>query len=700
MSTLPALREDLQLSAAPPALDGSPQWTLADTLAGRYFKLSGSAMRLLRHWALGDESRVLAAANREPGMPLGVDELHGLLRFLRANDLIVGNDSEQRASYALKSAARRKSLLTQLLHQYLFFRIPLWRPDPFLNRCWPTLARHGGWLLRFMLPLVLILGVYLVSRDWPRYRDSFSWLFSLEGAAAFGLTLVFAKFTHELGHAFMAKRAGCRVQSMGVAFVVMFPMFYTDVSDAWRVRSRTARLLVGSGGMMAELMLAAFALLAWSLLPEGPLRTAAFLLSSATWLTTLAVNLNPLMRFDGYFILSDAWQVDNLQGRAYALCRWRLREALFGYGDPPPQRWSVRMERRLLFWGYASWLWRFFLFMGIALAVYHFFFKLLGMFLMAVEVSWFIALPMVREIQYWWGQRQRAQRRRVIRTALGLTLLLLIFFIPWRSQIEIPAQLDAARISTLYAPVAAQLVTLNVHDGQTVSAGELLMELDAPDLNARLAIARQKIAILQLQLRRLATQSDTVGDTLILHQQLAESLAEYRGLAAQRRRLTIRAPSAGMVRDVEQDLATGRWLAVDQPLLRVVNAGAGRIRGYLREDYLGAIEPAATGRFIADDPGRKALAVRLQSVDPTASAFIERESLTSDRGGPVAVRRDDKKRARPVQAWYGVDIIIIGKQTFPSQPLRGVVVINGRAESLFTSLWRRIAVLGIRESGF
>lgn len=109
MSTLPALREDLQLSAAPPALDGSPQWTLADTLAGRYFKLSGSAMRLLRHWALGDESRVLAAANREPGMPLGVDELHGLLRFLRANDLIVGNDSEQRASYALKSAARRKA---------------------------------------------------------------------------------------------------------------------------------------------------------------------------------------------------------------------------------------------------------------------------------------------------------------------------------------------------------------------------------------------------------------------------------------------------------------------------------------------------------------------------------------------------------------------------------------------------------------
>ncbi len=700
MRPLPALRDDLQLSAAPRALDGSPQWTLADTLAGRYFKLSGSAMRLLRHWALGDERQVLAAANAEAGMPLGSEDLQGLLRFLRTNDLIVGSDSEQRASYALKSAARHKSLLTQLLHQYLFFRIPLWRPDPFLNRCWPVLARHGGWLLRILLPLLLVAGGYLVSRDWPRYRDSFSWLFSFEGAAAFGVTLVFAKFIHELGHAFMAKRAGCRVHSMGVALVVMFPMFYTDVSDAWRVRSRTARLLVGAGGMLAELMLAVVALLAWPLLPEGPLRTAAFLLSSATWLTTLAVNLNPLMRFDGYFILSDAWQVDNLQGRAYALCRWRLREALFGYGDPPPQRLSPRMQRRLLLWGYASWLWRFFLFLGIALAVYHFFFKLLGIFLMAVEVGWFIALPAIREIQHWWQQRQRAQRGRAIRTGLGLTVLLLILFIPWRSQIAIPAQLDALRVSTRYAPVAAQLVTLNVHDGQTVSAGELLMTLDAPDLHARQAIARQKIAILQLQLRRQAARRDTVGDTLILQQQLAESVAEYRGLSAQRLRLAIRAPWAGQVRDVEPDLAPGRWLAADQPLLRVINAGSGRIRGYLREDDLTLIEPGAIGRFIADDPGRAAQAVRLQAIDPTASAFIERESLTSDRGGPVAVRRDDQKRARPIQAWYGVDILVTAPHASPPQPLRGVVVINGKAESLFTRVWRRIAMLGIRESGF
>ena len=700
MSLLPALRDDLQLCGAPPALDGAPQWTLADTLAGRYFKLSESAMRLLRHWTLGDADAVLAAANREPGLPLGAPELEGLLRFLRANDLIVGHDSQQRASYGAKAAARRKGFLTQALHQYLFFRIPLWRPDPFLNKSWPRLQRVGPALLRYALPLILLIGVYLVSRDWPRYRDSFSWLFSLEGAAAFGITLVFAKFTHELGHAWMAKRAGCRVQSMGVAFVVMLPMFYTDVSDAWRVRSRASRLLIGAGGMLAELILAVVALLAWSLLPEGPLRTAAFLLSSASWLTTLAVNLNPLMRFDGYFILSDWWQVDNLQGRAFALCRWRLREWLFGYGDAPPQRWSPHMQRRLLLWGFASWLWRFFLFLGIALAVYHFFFKLLGIFLMAVEVGWFIALPVIREAGHWWGQRRRARSWRVARTGLAALLALVILFVPFRQQIAIPAQLEAGRVSTLYAPVAAQLVTVHVRDGEEVQAGTLLMSLDAPDLNARQAIARQKIALLQLQLRRQAAQRDTVADALILQQQMAESLAEYRGLAAQRRQLVIRAPQAGVVRDIERNLTAGRWLSADQPLMRVVNGAQGRLRGYLREDNLPAVAPGAAGRFIADDPARAAIAVRLQGIDPTASSFIERESLVSDRGGPVAVRRDEQKRALPVQAWYGVDIVVTDETALPSQPFRGVVVINGKAESLFSRIWRRVAVLGIRESGF
>ncbi|KAB0525213.1 biotin/lipoyl-binding protein, partial [Pseudomonas chlororaphis] len=544
---LPGLRADLQLSAAAPALDGSPRWTLADPVRGRYFKLGAAAMRLLRHWSLGDAGQVLRAANREPGLPLGGAELDELLGFLRSHDLITALDPQQRASYDLKAAAQHQSLWQVLLHQYLFFRIPLWRPDAFLNRAWPWLARFGPGLLRYGLPLTLGLGVFLVSRDWQRFLATFPHLFSLGGALAFGVALFFAKLCHEFGHAFMAKRAGCRVQSMGVAFMVLLPMFYTDVSDAWRVNDRRARLLIGAGGVLAELLLASIALLAWSLLPDGPARTAAFMLASATWITTLVINLNPFMRFDGYFLLSDFWEVDNLQGRAFALCRWRLREALFGYRQPAPEPWSPAMQRRLLWWGYGSWLWRAVLFFGIALAVYHLFFKLLGIFLMLVELVWFIFLPIVREWREWWTRREQADAPRVLLSSLGLVAALLLVAVPWRSSVEVPAMLEAGRASALHAPVAARVRQVNVSDGQAVSKGQVLVELESPDLASRQAIARREIEIQQLQMRRRAGRSETAADAGIVEQQLAEAVAEYRGLSAQRERLLLRAPEGGQL---------------------------------------------------------------------------------------------------------------------------------------------------------
>ena len=697
--SLPSLRADLQLQAAAPALDGSPRWTLADPVRGRYFKLGAAAMRLLRHWSLGDPEQVLRAANREPGLPLDGTELEQLLNFLRGHDLISALDPQQRASYSLKTAAQRQTLWQILLHQYLFFRIPLWRPDAFLNRAWPWLQRFGPYALRIGLPATLALGVFLVSRDWQRFIGTFPHLFSLGGALAFGVALFFAKLCHEFGHAFMAKRAGCRVQSMGVAFMVMLPMFYTDVSDAWRVNDRRARLFIGAGGVFAELLLACLALLAWSLLPDGPARTAAFMLASATWITTLVINLNPFMRFDGYFLLSDFWEVDNLQGRAFALCRWRLREALFGYAAPAPEPWSPSMQRRLLIWGYGAWLWRAVLFFGIALAVYHLFFKVLGIFLMFVELIWFIFLPIVREWREWWTRRDQAHAPRVLLSALGLLAIVLLLAVPWRSAVELPSMLEAGRVSTLHAPVASRVKQVNVRDGQMVAQGEVLIELESPDLDSRQAIVRREIQIQQLQMRRQASRSETVADAGIVEQRLAEAVAEYRGLAAQRERLLIRAPQAGKVRDVLPQLNAGRWLSPKEALVRIVEPGA-RLRGYLAEAELWRIAPGADGRFIAEDPMHPAVAVQLSEIDANGARFIEQEALTSDHHGPIAVRRDQSQRPEPVQAQYAVRMTPLDNIAAPTQPLRGVVVMQGRGESLLGTAWRRLAALGVRESGF
>lgn len=698
---LPALRPDLQLVESAADIHGAPQWVLSDPVTGHYFTLTPTAIRLLRHWSLRLPQQVLAAANQEPGLPLQVKELEQMLQFLRQHDLVTSGDAEQRQRYLSKARAMRTSLWKKVLHQYLFFRIPLWRPDPLLNRCWPWLNRYGTPLLMGGVPLMLLLGLYLVSRDWVRYTHAFPYLFSLQGMAVFGVSLVFAKFIHELGHAFMAKRAGCRVQSMGVAFIVLFPLFYTDVSDAWKCKNRGARLLIGAGGILAEVLLAVFALLAWTLLPDGPLRTAAFMLSSATWITTLVVNLNPLMRFDGYFLLSDFWRVENLQARAYALCRWQLRERLFGYGHPAPQTWSPPMQRKLLIWGYASWIWRFFLFFGIALLVYHFFIKVVGIVLMSVEIGWFIALPVVKEAHIWWTMRKRAHPIKLLRTGLILAAMAALLLFPWRGSMRIPAVLQAEHVSVLYAPTPAQVKSLYVTDGQEVQAGEKLLELTASDLDYRINIERQQITVLQQQRQRGAGRQETASETLVLDRQLAESLARYRGLDAQRQRLTITAPQAGQVRDVARDMTQGRWLTADMPLLRVVGKGAGNVQGYLPDDTLNRAKVGMQGYFIAEDPAYPRLAVKLQSIAPTGTAWLQQEMLASDRHGPIAVRRDRDHNPQPVQAQYSVRFTVQAEQSsLPPQPLRGSVMLEGEKESLLGAVWRRIASLGIRESGF
>ena len=697
---LPPLRPDLQLVTAQPALDGAPQWMLVDSITGRYYKLTSAALRLLRHWSSGQPDAVLQAANAEAGLPLVKRDLERLLVFLRHHDLIAGSDAEQYASYGQKRSARQPVWWRRLLHQYLFFRIPLWRPDPFLNRTWPWLARLGRPFLRYLLLPLLLLALFLLARDWARYTQALPQLFNFEGMVIFALTLALAKSVHELGHAYMARRAGCRVQSMGLAFVVMVPMLYTDVSDVWRIRKRASRLLVSGGGILAEAILAVLALLAWMLLPDGALRSAALLLSSVTLVTTLLVNSNPLMRFDGYFLLSDYWQVDNLQERAYALCRWQLREWLFGHGMCPPEPWPPAMHWRLLCWGYASWLWRFLLFLGIALTVYHCFFKLLGMALMGVEIGWFIVKPILGELGFWWRNRRQGRPGLLLRNGLLLGGLAALLLVPWRSQVAIPALWEACLSTELYAPVPAQLRRVLVQDGESVRAGQLLVELEAPDLAFRRQQVRQQIVILQAHLRRQMALRETVGQVGVLQQRLAEALAEYRGLQAQWQQLQLKAPHDGQVRDLLRDLSPEIWLGRDRPLFRLVTTSRGRIHGYASEAQLARVEPGAQGEFIGDDPSADAITVRLQQLDPNGISAVQLEMLASDRGGPIAVRRDAEQRAVPLQAQFGAEFTVETTGAGPVRPMRGVVLLNGPAESLLASAWRRFWSLLIRESGF
>lgn len=260
--------------------------------------------------------------------------------------------------------------------------------------------------------------------------------------------------------------------------------------------------------------------------------------------------------------------------------------------------------------------------------------------------------------------------------------------------------LEASRVSALHAPTAARIRQVLVKDGQQVAENQVLVELESPDLESRMSITRREIEILQLQLRRQSSRSTTAADSGILEQRLAEAVAEYRGLSAQRERLNLRAPHAGIVRDLADNLTPGRWISAELPVAQVAQEGV-RLRGYLAEADLWRVKPGTEGHFVADDVLRDSLPVSLKEVDANGVSYIDQEALVSDHKGPIAIRRDEEKRAQPLQAQYGAQFVLEnGASEAIGHPLRGLVVLDGEGESLLSAAWRRMAAIGVRESGF
>ena len=198
-----------------------------------------------------------------------------------------------------------KGILATLLHGYLFFRVPLVRPTRALRAAYPLIKWMYGPTFLLLTILAGVAGIILLFPVWPEFAAYAPKLLTPFGLAVLGVTFMFAKFAHELGHAFTAIRHGCRVGTMDVAFLVMWPVLYTDATEMWKLKSHRDRLRISTAGMSVEIMIACWALLFSHLTDPGILRDALFILAVVTWITSLLINVSPFLRFDGYYILSD-----------------------------------------------------------------------------------------------------------------------------------------------------------------------------------------------------------------------------------------------------------------------------------------------------------------------------------------------------------------------------------------------------------
>ena len=700
---LPPLRQELRIEAGAPLPSGAPAFILFDPLRHLFFQLGELEQRIASYWPLGDALEVLrqlVADGERPGdAETALAAFHG---FVIDNSLLRELPNDQVAALARRRAASKRAWWRWLLEHYLFVRIPLVRPAGFLRATLPYARAIWSRAGVTILALTALCGGFLVTRQWDLFAAQFRDLLSIKGLVAYACALFLVKVCHELGHAYVATRNGVRVPAMGVSLLVMAPVLYTDTTAAWRLTRRKHRIQIDAAGVGAELSVAAVALCLWSFLPEGALRTGAFVLATTSLATTLLVNASPFMRFDGYYILSDLLGVPNLASRAFALMRWRLREGLFGLGEPPPEALPARTRLAMLAYAVVAFSYRTTLYVGIAVFVYHHFFKALGVILFAVEVSVFLARPVLAEAREWRARSAAiGASRRAWWIAVVLGLLAVAAFLPLDRSVTVPAILTPLGDKPLVVADPAQVRQLLARDGDDVAAGQPLMVLDSPDIALGLAQSALRIAQLESQLARGASDRGDLADATVLQRDLLEERSRLAGLQRRQSALTVRAPIAGRVLDIPDGLAPGAWTDGKEVLARITTPDRFDLTAYAPESDAWRLAPHVVGRFVARSATDPSLRVRLDEIGASAVRELDQPLLASGAGGPIATTATAASTTplHPRQALVALHLIAQRtRSTGFLRPVVGSVILPAQGESLASKIRRALLRTLVKEA--
>ena len=697
----PVIREDLTLYPAPPSADGAPMWTLHDPARNAYFQIDWVSFEVITRLSLGNAEALADAINQETTLHVSESDIETVLTFLGDNELLVRVGDEEIAWLYKRAGARKHSWFQQMIHGYLFFRIPVFKPDRMLEWLLPKLKFLFGRRFLEITALVLLFGLWQVYRQWPLFSSTLMDTFSLEGILGYAGALIAVKIVHEFGHALVAKRCGCRVPTMGVAFLVMWPMAYTDVTESWKLDSHRKRLMIAGAGIATELVIAAWAIWLWSILPDGPARSACFFLGTTSIVATLAINASPFMRFDGYFLLCDVLGTPNLHSRAFAYTRWWLREQLFRLGDAPPEVLSPERRRFFILFALGTWLYRLIVFTGIAVMVYHYFFKVLGIALFIVEIWYFLLRPVVQELLQWrkrWDEIGPVVRHRPAFYVLsGLALILVL---PLDLTVNTQGMLKPEQSFSVVTPLPAMVTNLPPVPGSRVAVGDLLVGLESPELDKRMKQTLARIEPLSKQVSGSGFDNQLRHQQPILRAQLASNQQALDGVKKEQERLMPHAPFAGVIADVEPDLFVGEWLPKGTTLVTLIDDKQWVVDCYVDEADLKRLDKGNWGRFIPDGPGRMGVGLSVMSIDRDASRVLTEGALASVAGGEILVRTQEKKLV-PEHAVYRVRLKADGWLPGGAEGyLRGRVVILAWPKSVLGDFLRGALATLVREAGF
>lgn len=697
------LRRDVRLLASGPGDDGAPEGLLYDAFHDTFDKFGWREREVLRRMTrpmrLGELHRSLC---EQTCIGVSLEELAGFVRSLHSGGLLQSFALRTPDEFLGPVPSGGRGTLSRLFVHYLFFRVPLFRPDGFLRKtmwipalCGSVFARILFWTTAAALPFLLVPRLGML-------KQSITPFISFNGAVWFSLALIAVKIIHEFSHAYAAAKTGIGVRSMGVTFMMLFPVPYCDVTHAWRL-NRRQRFTVDFAGVRAELVVGLLALCFWCLAEPGAARDSVLFLGTASVFSTILTNLNPGVRFDGYYLMSDLTGIDNLGNRSLAILRHGVHRALLGVAEEKPDA-GVTGRKRLLLAAYAAYaaLYRIGLYFGLALLVYDRLPKFLGILMFAAEILFFLVRPVVRESKMTFTLlRNRGMGFRPLLLLAALTVFLLWFILPLPRTIRLDAAVSTDAQIVLRTPDPGRIVVNNLKRGATIAKGDLLFSLDNDDLNADIRLTELKLAeagmLLDMALRGPGGK-ERLRDSLAGEERLKSLLASFQ---IRKSMLTLRSPADCLVLDAEPAMIPGTYLGKGVTVGRILPVSAPpRITAYVSESDVDRIVPGGGAVFVsAADPMARHPG-RITEISPVNSESIEEPALAAPHGGTIPILPRPGLRLAPAIPLYRVGVRLSHPCAADLRPGQiGEVRAEGKPVSLALKTWEKLVQIALRESG-
>lgn len=639
-------------------------YLLQDKSNGRFHRMSPSAYHILTlmdgRRSLQDIFNQLSSSPQyesSDDIPTQEEIIH-LLQYLYVADLLICDMPASTQDLFARRQQKSKQRWLHLLINPLTWKITLGSPDKLLTRLLPLARLIASPKMGVLWLLVVGYALLQAGTHWSELtHGQLDRILSPANLLLLWLIYPLLKIVHELGHGLFTKVWGGQVYECGLVFVVGTPLPYVDASAATAFPAKRQRLMVSAAGIAVELFLAALALLLWLQLEAGLLRDILYNIMLIGGVSTLFFNGNPLMRFDGYHLLTDLLDTPNLASRAnQQLGYWVQRYAYGMQGLFSP---AATTKEALLLVGYslAAFAYRLLILCTIILLVASYFPAVgvvIGVWLVSTQLLW----PAVKYALFIYRGKSLAPVRKRALVVSGIsTLVFALFFfvvpVPMSTMAEGVIWLpDDARIKT---DSSGEVVSLLVNKGDPVTQGQAIVQLRNPSLLAELEIQQAKLQEFNARYQQ-AWADDRVAAQL-LTEQINAIEAEISYLQQRVDNLVVRSPGNGNFRITLQHELVGSYLHQGDTLGIVDKTDKLRVRAALTQEEIGLVRTAIKRVEVrlASQPSQYHTADISQQV-PAATHELPSAVLGTQGGGRIVIAANNAEGTRSAEKVFLVDL--------------------------------------------